>query len=108
MGPYGDNNNNKMFLPELLHEIEHSEYNEFVIEYIKNNFLCIINVICKDHDTYYFNDFNANIYTDKINKCQLFFFLKVLENSSIVNVNLRKFTTSVSGFPLQKLKMFPN
>ena len=96
-----------MDLIKLLQEIKTSEYNEFVIEYIKNDFLCILDVIHKENSIFYFNDFNLNIHTDEINEYEALFFLQVTKNSSIVSVNLRKFTsTSHYGFPLPELKSY--
>ena len=94
-----------MNLLKLLQEIKTSKYNEFVIEYIKNNFLCILDVIYDDLN-FYFNDHHLNIYTNKLNQHEVLFYLQVLENSSIVSINLRKFSTSYYGFPLPKLKLY--
>jgi hypothetical protein len=94
-------------MENLLEEIQSSDYNEFVIEYLKNDYLCILDVVSAGDSVYYFNDFNLNIHTDKINKYETLFFLQVLENCPILSVNLRKYTsTSHYGFPLQKLKKY--
>ena len=75
---------------KALEEIQTSEYNEMVVEYITNKELRILEVVFVTDSTFFFSDFTSNIYTDEINYKQVKFFLKVLEDTSIVNINLRK------------------
>jgi len=74
---------------KVLEQIEKSDFNELIIEYIINKELYIIEV-SYSCGVFFFSDFKSNLYTDEINKEQVKFFLKILENTNIINLNLRK------------------